>query len=75
MGRESSIVFIVPEKSDVEVEEVYTWLHAMIGETLGPGRDLQGGPTYALRDYLRALKGQAPRVFGEMLREASNGIA
>jgi len=64
------IVFIVPEKSDLEVEDVYIWLQSLLRESVGPGRDLQGGPTYALRDYLRLLKCEAPRVFGEMLREA-----
>lgn len=66
------VVVVYPNTSDVEVEEVYSWLQRAINENMGPGRDLQGGPTWTMRDFLRVIKEESPRAFGEMLREAND---
>ena len=66
------IVFIEPDTSDMEVEEIYKWFQILLNENIGAGRDLQGGPTWTLRDLLRVIRDESPRVFGQLLREANS---
>ena len=72
MGKMFDVVFIVPDTSDLEVEEVYDWMGRLLRENSGPGCDREGGPTWTLRDFLRAVRDESPRVFGELLREANS---
>ncbi len=66
------VEFVVPDTSNPEVEEVYLWLRRIIKENAGPGKDLPGGDTWTMRDFIRSIAAESPRVFGEMLRQANS---
>lgn len=66
------VIFIHPDKSDPEVEEIYNWMTRIIRENSGPGRDLPGGQTWTLRDLIRSIARESPRVYSEMLRMANS---
>lgn len=68
------IKILVPNTDDVEVEQVYLWMSLAIREGYGEGRDLEGGPTWSMRDFLRVIEEYAPRAFMELTRSAEERI-
>ena len=68
----SRVVLLNTVTDDPELEEVYEWFQMNLREMMGPGRELQGGPTWTMRDFLRIIAAEAPRAYGELLRKANS---
>lgn len=64
--------FILPDTSDPEVEEILDWMNRIVRENAGPGKELEGGPTWSLRDLIRSIGAESPRVYSELLRVANS---
>ena len=60
----------IPNMEDPQVEQVHLWMQLAIREGYGQGKDLEGGPTWSMRDFLRVIQESAPRAFLELCRSA-----
>ena len=65
-----NIKILIPNMDDPEIEQVHLWMQLAIRAGYGEGKDLEGGPTWSMRDFLRVIKEDAPRAFMELSRAA-----